>query len=95
VSSFPWCFDCELLYFPCRIKEPSISTAVWPDSHAHLCILRCFVMKFISTSTVVLSILLAGSVRAVTYKAVDTFEGASFFSGFDFDSAADPTHGRV
>jgi len=52
-------------------------------------------MKFISTSTVALSMLLAGSVRAAPYNVVDTFEGASFFSGFSFFSAPDPTHGRV
>jgi hypothetical protein len=52
-------------------------------------------MKFTSTSTVALSILLAGSVRAATYNVADTYERESFFSGFDFYSAPDPTHGRV
>lgn len=52
-------------------------------------------MKFISASTVVLGVLLAGSVNAATYKVTDMFQGASFFSGFSFFSQADPTHGRV
>jgi hypothetical protein len=52
-------------------------------------------MKFISTSTVALSILLAGSVRAATYDVADIYEREYFFSGFDFYSAPDPTHGRV
>jgi hypothetical protein len=52
-------------------------------------------MKFISASTVALGILLAGSVNAATYKVTDTFQGASFFSGFTFFAQADPTHGRV
>jgi hypothetical protein len=52
-------------------------------------------MKFISASTVALGILLAGSAHAATYKAIDTFQGDSFFSGFSFFSQADPTHGRV
>jgi hypothetical protein len=52
-------------------------------------------MKFISTSTVVLSLLLAGSVRAAAYNVTDTFQGDGFFSGFSFFSADDPLHGRV
>ncbi|KAH9991442.1 endo-beta-glucanase [Russula vinacea] len=52
-------------------------------------------MKFISASTVVLSVLLSGSAHAATYKTIDTFQGDSFFSGFSFFSQADPTHGRV
>jgi len=52
-------------------------------------------MKFTSTSTIVLSTFLIGSVRAATYSVVDVFEGESFFSGFSFFSQADPTHGRV
>ena len=58
-------------------------------------IFRRFVMKFISTSTVALSILLSGGVRAAMYNVADTYERESFFSGFDFYSAPDPTHGRV
>jgi hypothetical protein len=52
-------------------------------------------MKFISSSTVTLAILLAGRVHAGTYILNDTFQGESFFSGFSFISEADPVHGRV
>jgi hypothetical protein len=53
-------------------------------------------MKFVSASTIALSIFLAaGSARAATYNVFDSFQGASFFSGFSFFSQADPTHGRV
>lgn len=52
-------------------------------------------MKFISASTVALSILLAGSARAATYNVAETFQGPDFLSGFSFYSAPDPTHGRV
>jgi hypothetical protein len=52
-------------------------------------------MKFISSSTVALSILLAGGARAATYNVAETFQGPDFLTGFSFYSAADPTHGRV
>jgi hypothetical protein len=52
-------------------------------------------MKFISASTVALSILLAEGTRAVMYNVAETFQGSSFLSGFSFFSAPDPTHGRV
>jgi len=52
-------------------------------------------MKFISASTIALSILLAGGARAATYNVAETFQGPSFLSGFSFFSAPDPTHGRV
>ena len=34
-------------------------------------------------------------VRAATYDVTDTFQGNSFFTGFNFFSGADPTNGRV
>ncbi|KAF8495173.1 endo-beta-glucanase [Russula emetica] len=52
-------------------------------------------MKFISSSTVALAILLAGRVHAATYQLNDTFQGDSFFSGFSFLTQNDPMHGRV
>jgi hypothetical protein len=52
-------------------------------------------MKFISSSTVALAILLAGKVDAGTYILNDTFKGDSFFSGFSFVSQPDPLRGRV
>jgi hypothetical protein len=54
-----------------------------------------FVMKFISSSTVALAVLLAGKVHAATYKLNDTFEGNQFFSGFAFLTQSDPLKGRV
>ncbi|KZV64904.1 glycoside hydrolase family 16 protein [Peniophora sp. CONT] len=46
-------------------------------------------------SYVFLGLTLAASVRAVSYKVTDTFQGADFFNDFDFEAIADPTHGLV
>jgi hypothetical protein len=93
VDSSPGDFrlGCELLCVLCCIKGPSISTAVWPGSHAlsFLCILRSFVMKYVSTSTVVLSILFSGSVRAVTYES--SKRSKATLSSLALTSIQDPT----
>ncbi|KAF8495172.1 hypothetical protein F5888DRAFT_1712686 [Russula emetica] len=52
-------------------------------------------MKFISSSTVALAVLLSGRVHAATYQPNDTFQGESLFSGFSFITQADPMHGHV
>ena len=53
-------------------------------------------MKLITTTSLVALFLLpTGSVRAATYDVTDTFQGNSFFTGFNFFSGADPTNGRV
>jgi hypothetical protein len=52
-------------------------------------------MKFISSSSVALAILLAGRVHAATYILSDNFQGEDFFSEFTFLSQPDPAQGRV
>ncbi|ETW76293.1 glycoside hydrolase family 16 protein [Heterobasidion irregulare TC 32-1] len=51
--------------------------------------------RFISISTIAVSVLLSGRALAALYSLSDNFQGSAFFNDFSFEAIADPTHGRV
>lgn len=52
-------------------------------------------MKPSTSSAAVLLLSLVGPAISATYPLSDTVIGSAFYSAFNFEAIADPTHGRV